>query len=74
MKCQNELYNTDDISLPKVKCYGKASVIRHQGTRWEMHICADCANGQQRPTKRAPDALPAMRANGIGNQADSRRN
>jgi len=47
------MFNTDDTSLPLVKCYGKVSVIRYPGTCWESHICADCANGEKRLTKRA---------------------
>ena len=59
-RCQNEMYNTDNVKLPKVKCYGKVSVVRRPGTCWETHICADCANGEKRLTKRALEKWRAL--------------
>ena len=53
MRCENELYNTDDVRLPKVVCYGQAVVVRGTGV-YSIRLCSDCANnGGARLVRRA---------------------
>lgn len=62
-RCNNSLYiiGTD---LPEVKCLRKLSVVLQQGTPWELALCDDCANGEQRLMLKAMRLLEIRQESG----------